>query len=276
MSVDIITATYNNPMLPRAILSVQAQTLMSRQIIVDGGSTLVPVDRIRPLLRPRDILISEPDEGVYDALNKGLSASTASIVGLLHSDDCYASPDTLERVADCFEMTNCDVLYGDLCYVSPRGSVLRYWRSGHFWPGRLGFGWMPPHPTMFVTKRTYDSLGPYNSGYRVAGDYEYVLRLFRNPDLRVMYLPTIITLMTTGGLSNGTLKGVLRKVQEDIRAMRAHRLSPLVTFPLKNLRKIRQYVVPRSVQRSTADHLASRFDSSSSWQLTKKASFSCE
>ena len=243
MRIDIITASYNRPSVVRAIQSVQDQRAHVRQIVVDGASAKAIVRDTRIRLRDSDILISEPDHGVYDALNKGLTVSDADVVGLLHSDDVFADSAVIGSVRALFEQTGADVVYGDLSYVTDRGVTVRTWRPGPFHPYQLSLGWMPPHPTVFLRRHVIDRAGLYDPTFRIAGDYEYMLRVFGLPGLDAAYLPRTITLMRTGGISNGSLLNVICKSMEDIRAMRRHDIPPGIALPMKNLRKLPQFVL---------------------------------
>lgn len=243
MEIDIITAIYNNENFDKSFKSIRNQTKKVRHIIVDGKSDINVLDKLKSYVRNNDIIISEKDEGIYDAINKGIKLSKSEIVGLLHSDDSFYSNDVLEKISDAFEKNNIDVLYGDLEYVSDDNTVIRYWKSSLFRKVSLFFGWMPPHPTLFIRKSLFDEIGYYKSNYRISGDYEFCLRLFSRKGLKFYYLNEIITSMKLGGASNKSLKNIKIKMVEDIKALKENGYFPFFILFFKNLRKLPQFFI---------------------------------
>lgn len=241
LSVQIITATYRSHTLERALRSVVSQDYPARSIVIDGGSDPVMLQGARAVLRDGDILVSEPDNGIYDALNKGIALAEADVVGILHSDDVFASPSAVRGVLEVMESTGADVAYGDLDYVDGSGRVIRHWRAGRYRRANRHLGWMPPHPTMFVRRSVFTRLGGYDTRYRVSGDYEFILRLMADADLRWAYRPHTITRMQTGGASNRSLRQILVKSREDLRALRLHAPCAWAALVLKNVSKIPQF-----------------------------------
>lgn len=244
--ISIITATYNSAnTLSDCLQSIRAQTWVDvESLVIDGGST----DGTQALVQSRfsDVvnhLVSEPDRGIYDALNKGVHACHGDVIGLLHSDDALASPEVLHHVAQAFEDPSVQAVYGDLVYVhrTAPDKVLRLWRSQAFHPGLLRRGWMPPHPTLYLRREVFERVGHFDLGYRIAADYEHVLRVFSNPALVAKYLPMVMVRMKAGGASNRSLSNVLRKSTEDWRAIRQHDVGGLDTLLRKNLSKIGQF-----------------------------------
>ena len=146
-------------------------------------------------------MVSEPDEGLYDALNKGIFRATGDVVGFMHADDAYASPQALERVAAAFEDPAVGAVYGDLVYVNKDdvSRVVRYWRAGEFRRSRLSQGWMPPHPTFYVRREHYQRLGGFNTRFRIAADYENMLRILWGGDVNAAYIPEVLVRMRMGG-----------------------------------------------------------------------------
>ena len=245
MKISIITAVHNrrNSIL-EAIASVQRQRDVDLEhIVVDGSSTDGTTEIARSALRPQDLLISEPDRGIYDALQKGLAAATGEIIGLLHSDDEYADRNVLRDVHRSLAEVDVDGVYGNLDYVSQDdpGRVVRHWRAGEFSERRLRWGWMPPHPTLFVRRRVLESHGGYDSSYAIAGDYDAILRYFGSGQLNFAYLDRVIVKMRVGGASNRSLRQIIRKSREDLRAVRANRVGGVTTVMLKNVRKFHQF-----------------------------------
>lgn len=196
-------------------------------------------------------ICSEPDGGIYDALNRGVARAAGDVIGLLHADDEYAHPDVLAKVMQAFE-GGAEAVYGDLDYVRESADdeikVVRHWHSGAYQSRQLAWGWMPPHPALFVRRDLYERValdnGVYfNPSFRCAGDYDFILRLF--PRLRVppVYVPEVLVRMRTGGVSNRSLEHIVRKSWEDWRAIRRNRIGGLHTLLGKNLRKVGQFRV---------------------------------
>lgn len=246
MKISVITATYEAAFtIETCLASVQAQTHGEREhIVIDGASRDGTLDL---LLRHRDLLdclVSEPDAGIYDALNKGLARASGEVVGFLHADDVYADAGVLARIAQAFADPAVEAVYGDLVYVRREDPerVVRHWRAGEFTPERLAWGWMPPHPTLYVRRPLYQRLGGFDASYRIAADYEHMLRVLRGLRGRVVYLPETLVRMRTGGASNRSLGNVLRKSFEDYRALRANGVGGAGALAWKNLSKLPQFL----------------------------------
>ncbi|KQX26170.1 MULTISPECIES: glycosyltransferase family 2 protein [unclassified Sphingomonas] len=246
--ISIITAVYNRAeTLGDAIKSLQNQTYPAvEHIIQDGGSTDGTLDLIGCLMNKSIILKSQKDDGIYDAINRGIARSTGGIIGLMHSDDFYASPLVLEKVAAAFLDPLVDGVYGDLQYVSstdPQRSI-RYWRSGRCTMRNIAFGWMPPHPTLFLRREIFDRWGSYDAELRIAADYDAMLRWIVKGRIRLIYIPQVLIKMRVGGESNRSLKQIVRKSREDYVAIKRNGVGGMVTLLAKNLRKIPQFVRP--------------------------------
>lgn len=239
------------PVLDRArvvgdcLASVAAQSHDDvEHVVVDGGSTDGTLEVARERLRKGGKLLTGPDRGLYDAVNKGIAAATGDIVGTLGADDVYAGPEVLARVARAFDGSGADVLHGDLLYV--RGdltTVVRTWRSSAFRPGRFLRGWMPPHPTFFARRALFERLGGYDLRLRIAADYELMLRFLEHGGLVSHHLPEILVRMRVGGVSNAP-RHLARKSLEDAYALwlNGHAVAAPVAVVLKNLRKLPQLV----------------------------------
>lgn len=245
MKISVITATFNCAGTVRdALVSVASQRYGSvEHVIIDGASTDGTWDAIRTHGLDRLVAISEPDRGIYDALNKGIARSSGDVIGFLHADDIFAGPDVLNWVAETFADPSVDAVYGDLQYVRSDDTqrVVRYWRSEPFAPALLARGWMPPHPTLYLRRAVYERLGGFDTSYRIAADYEFILRLFSMPTLHSVYIPHVMVRMRIGGLSNRSLRHIMRKSAEDWRALRRHRIGGLGTLMWKNLGKLGQF-----------------------------------
>jgi glycosyltransferase involved in cell wall biosynthesis len=252
MKISIITVVYNNQAtVTSAIESVVRQTYENKEyIVVDGGSTDGTLEKIKSYSDHIDVLISEPDKGIYDAMNKGLAKATGDLICILNSDDLYPDEYVLEKVANRLKVTECDAIYGDLVYVSADNidRVTRYWKSGHFKTKSFKFGWMPPHPAFFVKKSVYQQYGYFNTNLKSAADYELMLRFVHKNQIKVSYIPEILVKMRTGGLSNSSLKNRIKANREDKAAWEINGLTPyLFTFYLKPLRKVFQYMRRRGL-----------------------------
>lgn len=248
-SISLITACYNSfGTLGETLTSVRAQHDVRLQyIIVDGASgdrtiELIKAETTNPGT-PLSNWLSEPDDGIYFALNKGLTQATGDIIGFLSADDVLAHPYVLRRIAERFRDPAVIACYGDLVYVKQQdpSRVVRHWRAGEFAEKRLATGWMPPHPTVYVRRSWYEQNGGFDTRYRIAADYDLLLRLLKSPGGRIVYLPEVLVRMRLGGVSNGTLRGVLRKSVEDYRALRANQVGGLGALAWKNLSKVPQF-----------------------------------
>lgn len=247
MKVSIITATYNSSETIRdTIESVLCQTYKNiEHIIIDGASKDGTLKIVHSYGGKIAKVISEPDGGIYDAMNKGISMATGDVVGILNSDDFFAHDRVIEKVVRAFEMTECDSAYGDLQYVDPAetGKVVRNWRAGSHTRNSWLYGWMLPHPTFYVCKDVYERFGTFNLRLRSAADYEIMLRFLYKNKISTTYIPEVLVRMRTGGVSNASFKNRLAANKEDRQAWRMNGLTPrFYTTLLKPIRKIGQFV----------------------------------
>ena len=249
MKISIITVAYNaEATIAEAVASVVSQRqdgFELEYIIVDGASTDETLAALEPHSDGIAHIISEPDRGLYDAMNKGVAAATGDFIGILNADDIYAHNGVLAAVAARLEETGADALYGDLDYVAADGSgrVVRRWRSGEMGPRSFLRGWMPPHPTFFLAKSVYAEHGVYSLDLQSAADYELMLRMLHKHRVRATYLPDVLVKMRTGGVSNASWGNRLRANHEDRRAWRMNGLRPMPwTLVIKPLRKLGQWI----------------------------------
>lgn len=244
-TISIITATYNRVhSLRQAVQSVQTQTHAPvEHVVVDGGSTDGTQALLAGLLRPGDVMVSEPDHGIYDALNKGLRLATGDVIGFMHSDDFFADDGVLADVARAFDDPQVDAAYGDLDYVSKNETdhIVRRWRSAGFEAARLRRGWMPPHPTLYLRRGVIERWGGFDTGFRISADYDAVLRYFGPGAVRSVHLPRVLVKMRTGGESNRSLERILLKMREDHRALKKNGVGGLGALAWKNLSKLGQF-----------------------------------
>lgn len=244
MKISVITAVYNNcDNICDALDSILSQSDTDIELVViDGASDDGTVDVLRNYAEHIDVLVSERDSGIYDALNKGISHASGDVIGFLHSDDLFADKHVLARITKAFSDPEVDAVYGDLVYVQKGDTdkVIRYWRSGDYSPRRLGWGWMPPHPTFYVRRSVYVRLGGFDTSLRIAADYDCMLR-FLTQGVRAAYLPETLVRMRIGGVSNRSLKNILRKSAEDYQVLRRHGVGGVGALMWKNLSKVPQF-----------------------------------
>ena len=249
IKISIITATWNCAgTLLDCMASVARQDYAHREhIIIDGLSTDGTVDLIKLHTDQIGIFKSERDEGIYDALNKGIKLATGDVIGFLHSDDFYASNNVLSKIAKVFEDPSVCAVYGDLEYVSKQNAtkVIRRWKGKPFNKRDLGWGWMPAHPTLYVRSVSYAKIGGFDANYRIAADYLSILRLFNLQEFKTEYVPEVFVTMRLGGASNKSIKAVVDKSKEDWRALRSCHYSVFDTIRAmiwKNLSKLSQFI----------------------------------
>ena len=230
MKITIVTTTYNSADTVRHTFeSVLAQTHKDIEYwVIDGGSeddTLGLIKEYEPLFDGRMKWISEPDNGLYDALNKGISRATGDVVGILNSDDFYTSPTVLEQVAAGFS-DDVDAVYGDIHFVRPSDldKCVRYYSSKLFRPWALRFGFMPAHPSFYVRREVYERCGGYALDYKLAADYDMMVRLFYKEKISYRYLSVDMVTMRTGGMSTKNVRNRLLLTKEDVKACRRYGL----------------------------------------------------
>lgn len=249
MKISIITATYNSAKTLEVCMdSVLQQTYKDIEyIIIDGNSNDGTLDLVKAkaVLHDRIVYISEQDKGIYDALNKGIAKATGDVIGFVHSDDFLADSTVISKIADAFKSEAIDGIYGDLHYVQfdDTDKIIRNWVSQPFAPKLLRRGWMPAHPTLFLKKEVYLNYGQFNLNYKIAADYDFILRVFKQEHHKFKYLPLTITKMRVGGASNRSLKNLVQKTKEDFLAAQTNKVKfPAKVILAKNLSKIPQWL----------------------------------
>lgn len=247
MKISIITACLNNvATIENTIQSVISQDFNDIEyIILDGLSTDGTLEIINKY-RNKISVISEKDNGIYYALNKGLAMAKGAVTGILHADDFYATHDVITKVAFAFSTSGADAVYGNLQYVKRDDTtkMLRNWISKSYHEGLFLEGWMPPHPAFFIKKKCYDDYGYFNTSLTVAADYELMLRMIHKYKISVYYLPELLVKMRSGGVSNKTLFHRIRANMEDRKAWRINNLKPhFTTLWKKPFGKIVQYYI---------------------------------
>jgi glycosyltransferase involved in cell wall biosynthesis len=247
VKISVITAVRNNrATLADALDSALAQDHSDLELIViDGASTDGTLDVARRYAGRLAQMVSEPDGGLYHALNKGLRLATGEAVGFLHADDRFADDRVLSRIAAALADPAVDACYGDLLYVrqdDPR-RVVRCWRAGEYHRQRLARGWMPPHPTFYARRAVYQRLGGFDLRYRIAADYDCLLRFLGAGRITCAYIPTVLIHMRLGGASNRSLRNLLRKSREDYHALRRNCIGGLGALFCKNMQKLPQFFI---------------------------------
>jgi glycosyltransferase involved in cell wall biosynthesis len=245
MKISIITVCYNSAeTITDTIASVASQQYSNREhIIVDGASrdgTMEIVKHAPSVAR----YVSEPDRGIYDAMNKGLKLATGDVIGLLNADDFYADDTILSQVAEVFKDPDVQACYADLVYVDQRNTsrVIRYWKSRDFKPGLFKRGWMPAHPTFFVRKSVYEQLGGFDLSFPRQADFELTMRFLEVNRIKSAYVPKVWIRMRVGGASNNSIRGVIKGNLEAYRACRLHQLDVGPWFiPRKILSRLPQF-----------------------------------
>jgi glycosyltransferase involved in cell wall biosynthesis len=244
LKVSVITVVYNSQAtLEDTILSVADQTHENKEhIVIDGGSTDGTYEQILKNRHRLSKFISEKDRGIYDAMNKGLNLARGDVIGFLNSDDIYADSGILAEVVYRMKCNGLDSVFGDLVYVDQYDTnrVVRYYSSKDFSLKQISIGYMPAHPTIFFHKRVYEKFGFFKTDYKIAGDFEFIARVFRNEELRFAYIPKVMVKMRTGGTSTRNLrsnwilnKEVLRACREN--GIHANILKLFLKYPSKIL-----------------------------------------
>lgn len=245
--ISIITVTFNNEAtVEQTVQSVLSQSYSNIEyIIVDGKSsdnTLSIVEKHKNNIAK---IISEKDEGLYDALNKGIAAASGDIIGVLHADDFYTHCDVIRKIMNLFYDSDTDAVYGNLYYVQKDNTavVARRWVSGEYNKEKFLFGWMPPHPAFFIKRSHYLNYGLYNTSLGTAADYELMLRMLYKNNLKAKYLNETIVHMRTGGVSNASLGRRIKANMQDRKAWAVNHIRPRwYTLFLKPLRKVFQFI----------------------------------
>lgn len=246
MKVSIITVTFNSSAtVEDTIKSVAGQDYPDIEyLLIDGRSTDKTLDIANRYSSCISKIISEPDKGMYDAINKGILQASGEIIAILNSDDFYMDSHVISEVVEVFRKSHADAVYGNLFYVDSKNTdkIIRKWKSGNFKPNHFLYGWMPPHPAFFVKKECYEKYGDFNLSLRSAADYELMLRFIHKYKIKLAYLNKTLVKMRIGGMSNASLKNRIKANKEDRKAWEINNIEPYpFTLFLKPLRKIVQY-----------------------------------
>ena len=245
MKISVITVVYNaQDTIKRCIESVIGQNYNNIEyIIIDGGSTDNSLQIINQYKSHIKVLISEPDQGIYDAINKGIRLATGEIIGILNADDFFADLEVLSAVAQAFSNSDTEIIYGNLDYINSAGKITRKWKSHKCGKNSFNRGFMPPHPTFYCRRYLFEKHGFYSLEYGSAGDYELMARFLHKGQVRSFYLNKVMVKMQVGGISNSNLMNRFKAWSFDLKAMRKNNVFlPVLAIVLKPLRKISQFL----------------------------------
>lgn len=245
LKISLITVVFNaENTIKRCIESIISQKFPNVEyIVIDGASTDKTVDIIQQYSQNIHHFVSEPDKGIYDAMNKGIKMATGDVVGTLNADDFFAHDNALSLIASSFQNNNSDTVYADLDYVDENDKIIRKWRSGNYNRRNFQFGWMPPHPTFYCKRIFFEKLGYYSLDYGTAADYELMLRFLYVHKLSAIPIRNAIVKMKTGGKSNNSFLSRVKGMKADLKAMQKNKiLLPVLTLVAKPLRKVIQYL----------------------------------
>lgn len=250
MKISIITVTYNSEKtLKDTLESVLKQTYTNYEhIIVDGLSTdntMQIVKEYETKYNGKLKYITEKDSGIYDAMNKGIKMSTGDIIGILNSDDIYANENVLQKIANKFEETNCDGTYANLIFMDEEtmSKPQRIWNSPK---GKLENGWHPAHPTLYLKKAVYDKIGFFNLNYRIAADYDFMIRVMKDKTIKLSYIDDYIIYMRTGGASTAGIKGYTENLKEANLVLKSNKIKhPYIVNFKRILKTIKEMIVSK-------------------------------
>ncbi len=247
MKISIITVVYNNEKkIKETIESVLSQKNIDLEyIIIDGASTDNTLNVVNYYKDNISIIVSECDNGIYDAMNKGISKATGDIIGILNSDDIYYDENVLQNVLMNFDNNQVDVIYGDIVYVDYNNTnkIIRNWVSKSYFDSFFNYANVPPHPGTFVRKKVYELAGNYNELYHNASDYDFLFRILKVHKFRSLYINSYFVKMRIGGASNSSFKNIFRQNKAIVRIWKDHNFTlPLYFFPIKLLKKLKQYI----------------------------------
>tara|TARA_A100001015_G_scaffold254632_1_gene295535 strand:- start:229 stop:963 length:735 start_codon:yes stop_codon:yes gene_type:complete len=242
MKLSIITISFNSEnTISDTFDSVKNQSFNNYEyLLIDGGS----IDETLTIAKKQDHIsniVSEPDSGIYDAINKGIKNSTGEIIGFLNSDDTFYDENSLKIISEAFD-ENTDCVFGDLIYTDKNEDIKRIWKGSEFKKGAFKKGWMPAHPTFYCRRSVYEKLGLYDDSFKIAGDFELMLRFLEKHNIRSKYIPHTLVNMKVGGASNNGLKSKLDILKEEFRAFDKNDINVnKLSYILHKAKKIKEF-----------------------------------
>lgn len=247
LKITVITVCYNSAATIGDTLAAVARQGYKNveHLIVDGASTDGTVDIVRQWAGHSVVLNSEPDKGIYDAMNKGFALATGDVIGFLNSDDFYADGSALEKIAAAFQDRQVEACFGDLVYVSKdTRRVIRYWKSRAFVKGDFANGWCPAHPTFYIRRSALERCGGFDCSFKLASDMEFMMRYLENGAVPAVYIPAVIVRMRVGGATNQSWRNVLKQNEEVLVALRKNKVpfSTIGFVSHKLLNRLWQYI----------------------------------
>ena len=240
--INLITISYNSEnSISATFQSVKNQSFKNYEyLLIDGGSK----DETLTIANKQDHItkiVSEPDKGIYDAINKGIKNSTGEIIGFLNSDDSFYDENSLKYIADAFDKDT-DCVFGDLIYTDKDENITRVWKGSAFKKGAFNKSWMPAHPTFYCRRSVYEKLGLYDDSFKIAGDFELMLRFLEKHNIRSKYIPKTLVNMKIGGTSNNGLKSKLDILKEEFRAFDQNDISiNKLSYIFNKAKKIKEF-----------------------------------
>lgn len=254
MRVSIITLTYNSKdNINKALDSIESQTYQNiEKVWIDNCSSDGTLEILKIRKDKNTIFISEKDKGISSAFNKGYNKYTGDIVGFLHSDDYLYDKYVIEKIVEEFKNNEINLLFGNLNYLKKNHKILRKWiadkphnsiKSYNYFSKKLKWGWMAPHPTIYLRREFQKEIGLFDEKFKISFDYDFIIRTFQKDTLRSFYLPQTIVNMKIGGNSNKSILNILKKIREDLQIINKNNLNSYLTLIFKNLRKIHQFFI---------------------------------
>tara|TARA_Y100000389_G_scaffold183007_1_gene200085 strand:- start:5175 stop:5939 length:765 start_codon:yes stop_codon:yes gene_type:complete len=253
MQVSLITCTYNSEKtIKDCCLSILSQSYENiEHIVLDKQSQDLTLNIASKFKIKNQKQIQQKKGGIYSAINEGLKTANGDIVGLLHSDDELVEQDVVKKIVKIFDEQKVDIIFSNLFYTSKnnKNKIIRRWisnlthgvQSNSSLNKKIKNGWMPPHTTLFLKKNLIEKIGYYDENFQISSDYDFIIRLFKNENLKVYFLNEFTIKMKIGGKSNKNIENIITKMKEDYSIMKKHNLSPLKTIFLKNISKISQF-----------------------------------
>jgi glycosyltransferase involved in cell wall biosynthesis len=250
LKISVITVSYNSAStIADTVRSVATQNYQDiEHLIIDGKSKDITIEVVEQHRHPHLILTSEPDDGIYDAMNKGLKRASGEVIGFLNSDDFFADNNVLNKIATAFEDESVEACYADLVYVTPDNSrVVRHWKSKNFIKGDFAKGWCPAHPTFYVRRSALERWGLFDQSFKLAADAEFMMRYLEKGEVKSVYIPNVLVRMRLGGATNQSWENIIKQNKEIFLALQKNNI-PFSFFGfwiLKITSRIRQYLSGR-------------------------------